>query len=131
MSEAKFTKGPWQWEVNKSDKNVELCGRGIEVLRFKRWGMQSAKPTFTKKDSTFKLQGACPSNLTADIKGREHHSDWCQTIDHPDAHLIASAPEMYEMLRALSEMCSEDAKFYLESSSDVIDLLAKARGEHV
>jgi hypothetical protein len=55
-------------------------------------------------------------------------------VDHGDnakanAHLIASAPEMYEMLRALSEMSSEDAKLYLEGSSDVIDLLAKARGE--
>lgn len=51
--------------------------------------------------------------------------------DTDDAGLVAAAPEMYEMLRALSEMCSEDARLYLENSSDVIELLAKARGEHV
>ena len=46
-----------------------------------------------------------------------------------DAYLIAAAPEMYEMLKSLSEMSSEDAKLYLENSSDVVELLAKARGE--
>lgn len=130
MNEAKFTKGPWFWEVNNKGKNVELCGKGIEVLRFKRWGMQGAAPTFTRKDDTFKLQGAKVSDLSVDIEGREHHSDWCQTLNHPDAHLIASAPDMYEMLKQLSEMSSEDAKIYLEYSSGITELLSKARGEN-
>jgi hypothetical protein len=34
--ETKFTKGPWYWEVNEKHKDVNLCGSGIEVLRFTR-----------------------------------------------------------------------------------------------
>lgn len=46
-----------------------------------------------------------------------------------NAQLIAAAPEMYEMIERLTKISSEDAKLYLENSSDLIDLLAKARGE--
>ena len=44
-------------------------------------------------------------------------------------HLISTVPEMYAMLRSLSEMSSEDAKLYLENTSEITELLAKARGE--
>ena len=75
MGEANFTKGPWYWEVNKKHKVVELCGSGIEVLRFERWGMQGAAPTFVRPDEAFKLQGLKVVDVAVDIEGREHHSD--------------------------------------------------------
>lgn len=139
MSEPKFTKGPWVWEVNNKSKIVELCGCGIEVLRFKRWGMQGAAPTFTKKDGLFKLQGEKVSDLSVDIKGREQHSEWCQTIDHPDAHLISSAPEMYIQLSKLRVAINNLVELDLirgEYANEALDLVAethelqsKARGE--
>lgn len=129
MSEAKFTQGPWQWLVNKESKKVELCGKGIEVLRFKRYGMQGAAPTFTENYMGHKLQGVKSEDLAVDIKGREHHSHWCQAIDHPDAHLIAAAPEMYEMLVELRSITNKYGVIYARDSIDL--LLSKARGESV
>lgn len=46
-----------------------------------------------------------------------------------NASLIAVAPEMYEMLKYLTDMNSEDAKLYIENTDDILKLLAKARGE--
>lgn len=28
------------------------------------------------------------------VPGREHHADWFQSVDHPDMHLIAAAPDL-------------------------------------
>jgi hypothetical protein len=47
-----------------------------------------------------------------------------------NAHLIAAAPEMYEMLETLNSMTTYGAKEFLESSNAVTELLAKARGDH-
>ena len=46
-----------------------------------------------------------------------------------NANLIAAAPEMYEMLKYLTDMNPEDTKLYIENSDDILNLLAKARGE--
>ncbi|QZI90993.1 hypothetical protein MYOV024v1_p0068 [Vibrio phage PS34B.2] len=48
-----------------------------------------------------------------------------------DASLIAAAPEMYEMLKILTESENmEDAEHLLrESRLEILELLAKARGE--
>lgn len=151
MSEAKFTKGPWTWEINEKQKEIELCaGNRIEVLRFQRWGMQSAMPTFINhKDDTFLIQGVKATSLSEPIKGREHHAHWCKTINHPDAHLIAAAPKLYEMLKNVSselyQMIDEvndqrlaNSHPQAETPPDLVDmetlhlielLLAEARGE--
>ena len=47
-----------------------------------------------------------------------------------NAHLIASAPEMYEMLSNLSEIM-RSAKLSHSKADDNDQLLAKARGEHI
>ncbi len=100
MTEAKFTKGPWVLIDGQFSSEVEITTENRQ---------ENSKGKICEMDIYF---------------GGGHG------IEQPaNAHLIAAAPEMYEMLRALSEMSSEDAKLYLEGSSDVIDLLAKARGE--
>lgn len=138
MSEARFTKGPWMWVVSKSDKRVELCGSGIEVLRFKRLGMQNAQPTFTESYRGHTLQGVKSLDLLQKVKGREHHSDWFQTINHPDAKLIECSPDLYaEIERDLIEQLETQelikGKLVDEQlNASVIrkqNLLAKARGE--
>lgn len=129
----KFTQGPWQWLINKESKKVELCGKGIEVLRFKRYGMQGAAPTFTENHMGHKLQGVKAEDLAIDIKGREHHSHWCQTIGHPDAHLIAAAPDMYEMLDTIETVLSGNSEYNADeiNVNYLRKLLSKARGESV
>ena len=53
--------------------------------------------------------------------------DICRIQHEPNASLIAAAPEMYEMLKACSEILK---KCDLHNASrDVDNLLAKARGE--
>jgi hypothetical protein len=42
---------------------------------------------------------------------------------------IAALEEVYEMLNDLSKMSGEDVRLYIENSSDISKLLAKARGE--
>ena len=42
---------------------------------------------------------------------------------------IAALEEVYEMLNDLSKMSDEDVRLYIENSSDISKLLAKARGE--
>ncbi len=37
--------------------------------------------------------------------------------------------KMYEMLKSLTEMSSEDAKLYIENASDIVDLLKQVSGE--
>jgi hypothetical protein len=93
--ETKFTPGPWRWEINLKSKSIHLVGgkpRFDEtVIDFSRWGMSGAKPTF-------RLNGLLvdAEKFAQPIKGREHHASWCQTLNHPDARLIAAAPSLYE-----------------------------------
>jgi len=35
------------------------------------------------------------------VPGRERHADWFKEIDHPDARLIAAAPEIWKLLSDL------------------------------
>jgi hypothetical protein len=56
----------------------------------------------------------------ATVPGREHHKTWFQTINHPDARLIAAAPELLNALRmAEAALASEFAM--REAAGDVND----------
>ena len=136
---SKFTEGPWKWVVNKKHKIVHLEGRSHEIMRFERYGMQSAQPTFLTDDKRFQCIKAV--DLACDIKGREHHASWHQGIDHPDARLIESAPNMYEALEMvvraeyliIPENVSPDHEGEMQALSNMMrsikSALAKADGK--
>lgn len=104
-NEMTHTPGPWRWEINRKHKSINLCG-GLPagtydktVLGFERYGMNGAAPVFHNwtKDGW----GGAPKRvyeLAVEQKGREHHADWFALIDHPNARLIASAPDLLEAL---------------------------------
>lgn len=95
----KHTPGPWRWEVNHKYKQVSLCGErnfDLKVMDFRRWGMQGGQPRF--RDDKHLLWGV--NEFSAAVPGREHHAEWFQTLDHPDARLIAAAPDLLGALKS-------------------------------
>ena len=47
-----------------------------------------------------------------------------------NAHLIAAAPEMYQMLKMIMDILNSDDHENEVSNADIAKLLARARGEH-
>ena len=87
MSE--HTPGPWRWFINTKIKQVYLAtpdrGRLI-VMNLERWGMQDAKPRF-RDDKR------CVMVPLEDLITVDHNSNAVE-IDHPDARLMAAAPDL-------------------------------------
>lgn len=114
MSAPRFTPGPWRWEINRKHRAVQLCGGDPKsgfgaydhtVMSFERWGMQGAQPRFL--DPTCNLLEPADDYAVA-ITGREHHAHWLMTINHPNANLIAAAPNLFAAVQALlSEKLSD------------------------
>lgn len=103
------TPGPWRWELNKASKSVALLGGRPKfdksVMCFERYGMSHAAPSFNnarlgEEGNLYNEMERC-DKYGAIVQGREHHKDWFQEINHPDALLIAAAPDMYEVLTAI------------------------------
>jgi len=91
-----FTPGPWYWDFNPRSRYVRLeqAGpRGGVVMLFGRYGMDGATPMFCDGSEYRLVQKA--ECFGKPYPNREHHADWCQYIDHPDARLIAAAPDLY------------------------------------
>lgn len=104
--EFKGTPGPWRWEVNQSLKQIQLLG-GIPkfdliVMDFVRYGMSGAAPRFNNSVQPTNLNLMVRAEEFAyPVEGREHHSSWFKNIEHPDAKLIASAPDLLKLAIAL------------------------------
>lgn len=103
------TPGPWRWEVNRSHKSVKLCGGSpkhgfgrydLTVMDFSRYGMNKAAPVFWNwQDGPFLVGDPKRADeLAVEVQGREHHANWFADIDHPDAQLVAAAPELLALI---------------------------------
>jgi len=114
VSEAKHTPGPWRWEFNPDANRLALVGGEVrydlKLLDFVRWGMQGGIARF--RDPAFPNLNVMelPNKWAVPEKGREHHAERFNLIDHPDANLIAAAPD----LLAACEKAEGFVKYALE-----------------
>lgn len=119
------TPGPWRWEINLKSRVVRLTGGvrplyDLTVMDFVRWGMGNAAPRFIDQDHLMERA----DTYAAVVPGREHHAQWFQGLSHPDAHLIAAAPDLLAALRAVVSVADRKTdEFDLAHSA-----IAKAEG---
>jgi len=105
------TPGPWMWDMRENYKQVKLVtahSGQYYVMDFERRGMQGACPSFQvydKYDGPVRERGSHgmmrADQLAKSYPGKEHHKGFDDYIDHPDAILIAHAPEDIKALLAL------------------------------
>jgi hypothetical protein len=106
------TPGPWRWELNIASKQVRLVGGKVKydlnVMDFVRYGMGNAAPRFNveRRENLHLMTRA--DELGSIVPGREHHAEWFQAIDHPDANLIAAAPKLQEACKKLVLAATEN-----------------------
>ena len=132
MTEMTHTPGPWRWEVNRNSHRVELTGTAGKVpfdnvvLSFKRWGTQSATPVFWFwNDPNISDEPKKAHEIAIPAEGREHHEDWFRIIDHPDAYLIAAAPDLLAVCKEFVRKC-ENSEISASVPSDMYEAIKKA-----
>lgn len=101
------TPGPWRWEINPKGRTIRLCGGArplydLIVMDFVRWGMVNAQPRFTVDGLMCKAE-----DFKRVAPNREHHAAWFQLLSHPDANLIAAAPDLLALAKKLAGECAE------------------------
>lgn len=138
----KHTPGPWRWEFNAEHRRLHLVGGkpqfDLTVMDFERWGMNGA---------TMRLRDLAHDGLQllyrvherpdwiAPEAGREHHKKWHQLLTHPDARLIAAAPELLQVAQRWIALdggawnVARHAKEKAELLAETISAIAKATGE--
>jgi hypothetical protein len=127
---AEFTPGPWRWEVNAKSRHVNLCGGknpfDLIVVDFVRWGMNGAAPRFRTGGDNLNVMKPV-TDFAIPVAGREHHAKWFQDISHPDARLIAAAPDLLAALRwYLEHDCGNDSEYYEAGRQRAIAAVCKA-----
>jgi len=152
MGKFKGTPGPWRWELNLNSKELNLCGGrnpfDLTVMDFVRWGMGGAAPRFNVDyGNDVQIMVRCET-MGVPVEGRKHHANWFQDINHPDARLIAAAPDLLEALQKATQLicslklsmmahpdCTEGSEFddYTSSAQEFEDkaqkVITKALGE--
>lgn len=125
------TPGPWRWELNEKSKNVALVGGrprfDLTVMDFVRYGMGGAAPRFNDAVALgeFNVMERC-EKFGVEVEGREHHADWFKDIRHPDARLIAAAPDLLAALQFVLAASGEQLSTAFEQAQEAI---AKATGQ--
>ena len=99
--------GPWRWQANPKHKSISLVGGrptyDLTVMDFVRWGMSGAAPRFRDlSERGLNLMNQV-RRWFVNAPKREHHADWFQFVDHPDANLIAAAPSHVALIGELVE----------------------------
>ena len=113
---SKHTPGPWEWRVSSSMWSVALIAPHsgqLTVMDFVRWGMDRAQPRFSDRDGSRK-------------GGLMHKASLIDVSAHPDARLIAAAPDMLEALRAAELLAWECGT---ETDDGVATILEDSRGD--
>lgn len=129
--ENQFTPGPWRWEISLQSKYIQLCGGArpydLIVMDFERWGMQGAAPRFLRPDKTHGDLLEAARDYAAIVPGREHHKHWFQTINHPDANLIAAAPDLLLSLMRITDAYSGDRCAEFNETEEENTIIVEAR----
>ena len=127
---AAHTPGPWRWEINQKGKSLHLVGGrprfDLTLMDFERWGMGGATVRF--RDTAFDGMNLMHKlherpDWIKSFEGRDHHADWCADVIHPDARLIAAAPDLLEALQYAIKQVPE-----LATVPGIAAAIAKATG---
>ena len=112
MTEA-HTPGPWSWFGNQHGVYLATPDRGrTYVMGFRRMGLQGAQPTFrdggVMRPASELVRFSVGNGLAKGFSdGRADGSVYrydISSIDHPDARLIAAAPDYHTAAREIDRL---------------------------
>lgn len=98
------TPGPWEWFGNVDSKTIYLAsvhGGRRYVMKFERYGMQGAKPVFNSENGMIGADHLVSFEVCPEATSREDERVYrgdIRGINHADARLIATSPELLKML---------------------------------
>ena len=128
----KATPGPWMWNLNLKSKKISLEAQisSFEiVMDFARWGFGSACPRFQQHLSGCGGIMHMAHEMGKIVEKRRHHSDWYQTIEHPDADFIAHArtdvPALCREVRRLRDWQTRAVKAMDDGDCYLMNTLCK------